>query len=554
MSNMDFIIDNFDMLFDNEVNIKKLESIILDLAVKGKLVKQDENDEKASVLLKKIKAEKNRLIKEKKIKKPKILSEIREEEIPFEIPESWKWVRLGEVCHINSGQSPESSYYNDSKKGTPFYQGKADYGDKYLNSPRYWTTKITKIAVLKDIVISVRAPVGPVNIVSEKICIGRGLAGIRGIKDIYYLYLYYFGKWNENNLSKYRRGTTFNSITRNDLEVIKFPLPPLNEQKRIVKRIETLKKLIENLKEKTKNKEKIRLSLKNSLMSKIEKTNNDKELSDNLDLIFENFDIIVNNKKDVDDIRNLILSMAVKGKLVKQDENDEKASVLLKKIKTEKNRLIKEKKIKKPKVLPEITEEEIPFEIPESWEWVRLGEICQFNPRNSLSLESKVSFIPMKLIEDGYSNKHISEVKTWKDIKSGFTHFTENDVAISKITPCFQNRKSAVLKNLKNKCGAGTTELYILRSYGNLVLSEFILFIAKTKSFIDGGVATYTGTAGQQRVKKDFVFNFLIGLPPLKEQKRIVKRVENLMKYCDKLEEMVVKRDKDLRVLMDSLV
>lgn len=253
-------------------------------------------------------------------------------------------------------------------------------------------------------------------------------------------------------------------------------------------------------------------------------------------------------------LRQSILQEAVQGKLVPQDPNDEPASVLLEKIKEEKERLIKEKKIKKEKPLPHITEDEIPYELPNGWEWVRLGDIAIINPRNDIDGDVEVSFIPMKLIEDGFSNKHSSETKKWKDVKCGFTHFQESDVVIAKITPCFQNRKSAVMKKLTNGYGAGTTELYVVRNYANTVLPKYLLALFKTEAFIQGGVATYTGTAGQQRVKKDYIVNLLFPLPPLNEQKRIVEKIDQLMALCDELEKNIEKSKKDSELLMQSVL
>ena len=145
--------------------------------------------------------------------------------------------------------------------------------------------------------------------------------------------------------------------------------------------------------------------------------------------ILENFDTIFKNENSLETLNKIILDLAVKGKLVPQNENDEPAGKLLKRIQAEKERLIKEKIIKKEKPLPEITEEEIPFDIPKNWEWVRLRDIACINPKNIADDNVIASFIPMKLISDGYINKHSSENKFWKEIKNGFTHFQNEDIS-----------------------------------------------------------------------------------------------------------------------------
>lgn len=221
------------------------------------------------------------------------------------------------------------------------------------------------------------------------------------------------------------------------------------------------------------------------------------------------------------------------GKLVPQDPNDEPASVLLKKIAEEKQKLIKEGKIKKQKALPAIIEDEIPFDIPESWEWIRMGDLLQVNPRNTVDDSVTVGFMPMPLLEAGYKNKHTYEEREWKSVKSGFTHFANNDVVVAKITPCFQNRKSAVICNLPNGIGAGTTELHVLRDNTKLLDMKYILLLCKTNGFITEGIKNFTGTAGQQRVGKDFIANYLVPLPPVAEQRRIVTVVGNLLPMID---------------------
>lgn len=177
--------------------------------------------------------------------------------------------------------------------------------------------------------------------------------------------------------------------------------------------------------------------------------------------------------------------------------------------------------------------DELPFDVPESWEWVRLGTIVEINPRNKLDDDIDVAFIPMPLIDDGYRNQHTFEVKKWIEVKSGFTHFAENDIAIAKITPCFENRKSAIMNELPNAFGAGTTELHILRTFGETLNRMYLLWFCKTSYFIDGGTKTYSGTADQQRIGRDYIVNCLFPLPPLSEQLRIITKLTEIMTHID---------------------
>ena len=141
----------------------------------------------------------------------------------------------------------------------------------------------------------------------------------------------------------------------------------------------------------------------------------------------------------------------------------------------------------------------------------------------------------MTLISDKYSNCHSQEIKTWSQIKKGFTHFAENDIGIAKITPCFENRKSVIFKNLKNGFGAGTTELFILRTIYNII-PEYIFWNIKTNRFIQGGVQTYTGDVGQQRIQKDYLSKYLIPLPSIVEQQKIIERIQELLLQIDLIE------------------
>jgi len=255
-----------------------------------------------------------------------------------------------------------------------------------------------------------------------------------------------------------------------------------------------------------------------------------------LDTFFENFGLLADAPNGVQKLREMILQLAVQGKLVPQDPNDQPASVLLEKIRAEKKQLVKENKIKKGKPLPSIDSDDIPYSVPKGWTWASLAEIGQINPRNELDDETEVSFVPMKLVPTVLGDSVESEIRQWGDIKKGFTHFSEGDVALAKITPCFQNRKSAVMRGLKNGFGAGTTELHIFRPINDLIISEHVLLYLKTPKLIREGVSKMTGSAGQKRVPKTYFSETPFPLPPTNEQKRIVVKVDELMTLCDKLE------------------
>lgn len=237
-------------------------------------------------------------------------------------------------------------------------------------------------------------------------------------------------------------------------------------------------------------------------------------------------------------LRELILELAVRGKLVPQDPNDEPASELLKRIAAEKAELVKLGKMKKPKPLPEISEEKKPFELPVGWEWTTLNTLAEINPKIDVSDdEQDISFVPMPLISTKFDGSHDFEVRKWKEIKKGYTHFANGDIAIAKITPCFENSKAAIFSGLKNNVGVGTTELHVARPYSQAVNQQYLLLNFKSPGFLKTGESQMTGSAGQKRVPRNFFENYPLPFPPLQEQERIVNNFTQLMILCDELEQ-----------------
>ena len=303
-----------------------------------------------------------------------------------------------------------------------------------------------------------------------------------------------------------RKNSTNDNISMVDIYNFLVPVPPTNEQKKIVQKIQEALPFVYTY-------------------------GKSQEALDKL------------NTEIFDKLKKSVLQEAIQGKLVPQSPDDEPASVLLEKIKAEKAKLFKEGKLKKKdlvdsvifkgddnkyyeKIGSQVTciDDEIPFEIPSNWQWVRLGKVTIVNPRNTISDEISVGFIPMTNISPGYGNSIECEQRYWKDVKSGFTHIAEGDVAFAKITPCFQNRKSFIAANLPNGYAAGTTELNVLRPYDNTIDTKYLLWFLKSEYFISE--AKFKGTAGQQRVVTDYVLNRLFPLPPVKEQIRISNHLE----------------------------
>ena len=237
-------------------------------------------------------------------------------------------------------------------------------------------------------------------------------------------------------------------------------------------------------------------------------------------------------------LKQKILDLAIRGKLTDQRKSDGTAADLLKEIcdrTQEKTSLRAKRGNPSPQTIIPLDKSEAPFEIPANWEWVKLGNVCLLNPADKLTDDMEVSFVPMVNIGAGFENRFISEVRSWNSVKSGFTRFANGDIAVAKITPCFENRKSVIFENLKNGFGAGTTELHILRTF-EPVFNKYIFWYVKSEYFIQNGIGHFSGAVGQQRVGKDVFFNACLPLPPLAEQQRIVKKIEETFAEIDAVE------------------
>lgn len=475
-----------------------LKNSILQLAIQGKLVPQDANDEPAEVLYTKIKAEKQTLIKEGKIKKDKPLPPITDDEIPFAIPSTWKWVRLGDIFNIVMGQSPDGdSVSHVALNGIEFHQGKSFFSETYLLHSDVYTNSPTKIVENNTNILCVRAPVGIVNITERKVCIGRGLCGVVIYNQLVALkLLFYFLQSMENDFNKKSTGTTFKAITGDVVSQQLFPLPPLGEQKRIVAKIEELEPLVKQY-----DKAETELSVLNGSFP--------------------------------EQLKKSILQYAIQGKLVPQDVNDEPAEVLYAKIQDEKQKLIKEGKIKKDKPLPPITDDEIPFPIPSTWKWVRLGDIVYNHGQKQP--KTKFTYIDIGSID----NKHyqLSEneqtlsadkapSRARKIVKYG-------DIVYSTVRPYLHN--TAIINKNFTYEPIASTGFAVLAPYDG-IYNEFLFKYLLSPAF-DNYANNTDNSKGvaYPAINDDKFYKALIPLPPLAEQKRIVAKVNELMQYCEKL-------------------
>lgn len=480
---------------------QELKASILQLAIQGKLVEQRPEEGTGEELYHQIQAEKQALIKAGKIKKEKLLPKISEDEILFDVPESWKQVRLGDAFCLEMGQSPDGNTVSEMSDGIEFHQGKVYFGKMELQTSPQKTTAPTKYAESDSVLLCVRAPVGKVNITKRRICIGRGLCSIKPICGISVEFVFYWLATLENTFIKKATGTTFVAITG---EVVKnqiIPLPPLAEQKRIVAKIEELLPYIDRYEK---------------AWSRL-----------------EDF-----NKRFPVDMQKSILQMAIQGKLVEQRPEEGTGEELYQLIQAEKQKLIKEGKIKKEKSLPEITEDEIPFEIPESWKWCRLNDISlmigDIDHKMPPTVETNgIPYIsPLNFTKDGgidYDGaKHISFddflqlSKKCAPSKNDIIFPRYGTIGIVRIVetdqPFLVSYSCCTIKNLRN----------------DLMLYKYVFYVLKSQ-LIQNEINRYINKTTQPNVGLQSIKRFLFPLPPLAEQKRIVAKLEEILPLCERL-------------------
>ena len=559
---INFILENFDTIFKNKTSLETLDKVILDLAIKGKLVEQNQDDEPASELIKRIKAEKQRLIDEKVIKKEKPLPPIEDEEIPFDIPNNWEWVRLGEIGLLQTGNTPSTSKAEYFGRDIPFItpadisKGKIFYENRGLSFLGKEKGRVAKQNAILQVCIG--GSIGKVYYTDREVCFNQQINGI----DLYicnfkYIYLILSSTYFYEELIKNSNGTATPIINKSSWGNVPIPLPPIEEQKRIVSKVEKLQSIIKDLKEIYIKNQNNRENLKKSLLSEIESQSSDKDLLKNLETVFTNFDKIIKTKEDIKDIRNLILSLAIKGKLVEQNQDDEKASELLKRIKAEKQRLIDEKVIKKEKPLPPIEEEEIPFDIPNNWEWVRLGELG--NIFNGNSINEKVKKEKYEDIPNGLNyiaTKDIdyptSIINYNNGIKIPFEELNKFRIAHkNSVLICSEGGSAGKKIGITKEDICFGNKLYALESFSEELDNKYIFYVYNSSYFYKNFKGNETGIIGGVSVNK--FKNIEIPLPPIEEQKRIVSKVESLMKICDLLEEKITLNEKISDKLLESL-
>ena len=482
-----------------DIDTKAMRAKILDLAIQGKLTDQREEDGNARDLLKEIQAEKEKLIKEKKIKKGKPLPEITEEEKPFEIPENWEWVRLGDIAQAVNGDRgknyPKREEYVAS--GIAWINAGHITDDGYLNADKMNYITQNKYDSLRsgkiqrnDLLFCLRGSFGKVARI-EPFCegaIASSLAIIRLFNTALreYLFIYLKSPQAANELNKYANGTAQPNLAAKDVLKYLIPLPPLAEQHRIADKVS---KLFAQL--------------------------------DAIDKAYEEYRELQQTMKAK------LLDLAVQGKLTDQREEDGNARDLLKEIQAEKEKLIKEKQIKKEKPLPEITEEEKTFDIPENWMWVRLGEMILNHIGGGTPDKSNEAYwngdIPWMSVKDVHQDSMYADRTIDSITPAGLENSSSNLIEANRLIVVM---RMAVGRAVINKLPVAINQDLRALFFRDNVTQEYILRIFKILKFETSGMTV-------KGIKLWVLLNTPIPLPPLAEQKRIVAKLDELLPLCN---------------------
>ena len=485
---------------------EQLKASFLQYAIQGKLVEQRPEEGTGEELYQQIQAEKQQLIKEGRIKKEKPLAEIADDEIPFDIPESWKWVRLGDLANINGGFAFKSTNY--TSEGVRVirisdFNERGFVNDKIVRYP-YDDSLSQYVLDLKNILLCMTGgTVGKslfITELDEKMVVNQRVATIK-VNSVMpeYVYQAILAPLTQKVIQDSKNSTNDN-ISMDTIKDFLIPLPPLAEQKRIVAKIEELLPYVDRYAD---------------AYEKLEQF----------------------NAKFPEDMKKSILQYAIQGKLVEQKPEEGTGEELYRQIQAEKHRLSKEGRIKKEKPLAEITEDELPFDIPESWKWYRIGEL--FNIVNGFTpLKSNPEFwtdgdIPWFTIEDvRRQGRFISSTEKFITRKA-LAKNTERIVPADTVLLCCT---ASVGEYAYAKIPLTTNQQFnafvVKDYYKNAVYPLYVFEYAKT---LKGSLIDRAGKTTFNFVSVGKLSNMLIPLPPLAEQKRIVAKLEELLPLCERL-------------------
>jgi len=555
----ELLLQHFHRISESPDAIPRLRRFILDLAVRGKLVEQDPNDEPASELLKRIQKEKMRLVNNVKTSKNQTLQITNLNDVPFDMPYQWECIRLISIGKTQTGTTPPSNSPELFGDYIPFVKpadltgNMINYsGDGISEEGIKYSRLIQKNSVM---MVCIGSSIGKVNINYRDVCCNQQINTLTpytgnitnfiaiSLKSTYF-----------QNLVIANAGMgTLPILSKGKWETLPIPLPPLAEQHRIVAKVDELMALCDQLETAKNERESRRSKLVASSLDRIVNSEGE-EARDAAQFHLNYLQKLTANKDHIKLLRQSILNLAVRGRLVEQDPNDEPASELLKRIQKEKMRLISENKIRKHinTIFGLIENED--YNIPTNWKWCRLGNICfiitdgtHYTPKYE---NSGVPFLSVKDVSGGYidfaNTRFISEYEHRELCKRCKPEF--GDILLTKVG----TTGISVTVDINTEFSIFVS--LALLKFSHININKYFLSLLINSPFVKQQSAENTQGIGNKNLVLRLINQFRIPLPPLQEQHRIVAKVDELMAICDKLESQLTTSESDSRRLCEAVL
>lgn len=534
--------EHFDLLAEAPNAIPQLRALILQLAVQGKLVPQDPSDEPASMLLERISRDKTQLT---------IKTDQETGKQNFKIPHNWIWCKIRELGKTQTGSTPSKNNSEYFGQDIPFIKpgdisyGSIRYDNEHLSIKGASVGRLTPAQSI--LMVCIGGSIGKVNIVDRKVSFNQQINAI-SINAIIYakLFMYFMrSSYFQNEVQSKAGQGTLPIINKSKWENIMIPLPPLAEQRRIVAKVDQLMALCDRLEARQQERRAARLAFGGAAIDRLLESRDPEELTAGVRRLLDSFNLLYDTPETVGRLRQAVLQLAVQGRLVPQDPSDEPASVLLERVRAERERMVGEKKIKKSELTPLVQESDALFILPDGWMWTRFSDVAII--ASNLVQPAQYSSLPH--IAPDNIEKFTSRLLQYRTIaEDGVTspkhYFYAGQIIYSKIRP---NLAKVTVVDFDGLCSA---DMYPINA---MIDRDFLVKYMLSQPFLNVAVRRDTRVA-MPKINQEELNRIPVPLPPLAEQRRIVAKVDQLMALCDELEARLKQAQADSAALLEAMV
>lgn len=541
--------------------IEKLRELILEFAIQGKLVSQNSKDEPASSLILKMAKEERELVEKRIIKKPKELPPIEESEFPFELPRGWAYTRLNNIGEWGAGATPLRGRHDYYGGDIPWFKSGELSGDFISKSEETVTELALKQTSLRynkvgDVLIAMYgATIGKSSILEVPATTNQAVCACTPFSGVYNVFLLKLLRAYNNRFINMGAGGAQPNISREKIIATVIALPPLAEQHRIVAKVDELMALCDALEQQEMHHLKSHQLLVETLLGALTRAADASEFQQAWNKLYEHFNDLFTTEDSIDQLKQTILQLAVMGKLVPQDPNDEPASELLKKIAKERESLLEEGKIKRQKQPLEIKKHEMSFEIPKDWSWCRLNDIVRFSGGGTPSMSrneywgGEIPWISPKDMSDKYVSN--SEMKITKEgVENSTAKMIPRGSLLVVARSGILKRRLPVAIN-KVDCTVNQ-DIKVLIPYNPEINKYLLLMFSGLEKFI---LENYVKIGTTVHSLKYESFEIMpVPIPPIKEQHRIIAKVDELFALCDRLKGRIAEAQKVANQIAEGVV